>query len=155
MKITVDAPDFEWMAKQVANPKSIMQSYRRHRRAEVQRLMSQGQDPYGQSYQPLSKAYAAKKRERWGNQPILTASGKMRRSYKTRLVGSVLEESMDPPAIYHQEGDGVPERLVLPTAARGIPSRDLEQLDKIGRRFIKRIALKAPRRTFTVGQTVL
>lgn len=78
----------------------------------------------GQRWTPLSPAYALAKRERWGDRPILQASGQMRRAFSKpeRRVGtSSMTLTFDdsgpehgPIAQYHQEGDGVPRRPIIP-----------------------------------------
>lgn len=78
----------------------------------------------GRKWTPLSPAYAAAKLERWGPRPILQASGQMRQAFSrpTRSVGpSSLTLRFDdsgpehgPVAQYHQAGDGVPRRPIIP-----------------------------------------
>lgn len=58
---------------------------------EVERTVfeTEGARILGRPWAPLSPAYARRKRERWGNQPILVASGRMRESLTEPPRGSI------------------------------------------------------------------
>jgi len=65
-------------------------------------------------WQKLSTAYAIRKAEEYPGRGILEASGTMRRSYETKVFSNLLQ-LINPTeyAVYHQEGRGVPERLLI------------------------------------------
>lgn len=65
-------------------------------------------------WQKLSTAYSVRKAEQYPGRGILEASGTMRRSYETKVFSNLLQ-LINPVeyAVYHQEGRGVPERLLI------------------------------------------
>ncbi len=151
MDVEVRTPDFAWMAEQVANPRSFLQAYRRYRRGQIKRTMDAGRDPYGTPYRRLNARYARYKRATYGEQPILTATGTMRASYQTKLQGGAIIETMQSPADDHQAGNPpVPQRLIFPVAARGLPDEDRIAVGKLARRYLRRTAKKAPDRVFMI-----
>lgn len=73
---------------------------------------SEGSAGKSGKWAPLKPKYAAIKRARYGDQPILSATGKMRRSLTDNAENSVYQETAndltigtkDPKAGYHQRG---------------------------------------------------
>jgi phage gpG-like protein len=63
---------------------------------------SQG-DVFGQPWRGLSSRYAVQKRKRWGNRPLLVASGAMQKSFYYKADNnSVLISNKSPYFKYHQ-----------------------------------------------------
>lgn len=76
---------------------------------------AQGRDPYGKPQPPLSRRYQRVKIKRWGQNPVLVASGEMRNSYVQRFRRSSLIEGFTAGyAAYHQSGTSkMPQRLLF------------------------------------------
>jgi phage gpG-like protein len=69
---------------------------------------------FNRRWQPLQPAYAIRKATKWPGRGILEASGRMRKSYETKVFSNMLS-LINPTeyAAYHQEGRGVPERVLI------------------------------------------
>tara|TARA_Y100000310_G_scaffold333905_2_gene412439 strand:+ start:12902 stop:13381 length:480 start_codon:yes stop_codon:yes gene_type:complete len=93
------------------------------------------------SWEPLSPRYAAQKRAKWGQRPLLVASGEMRESLtqrggrhiERRPLADVLEfGSRVPYAIYHQMGtQRMPQRKIL-----DLVDRDRRAIMKLLQRYL-------------------
>lgn len=69
---------------------------------------------FGERWTPLQPGYAMKKAVKYPGRGILEASGAMRRSYEVHAYANILQ-LINPVeyAVYHQEGRGVPERILI------------------------------------------
>lgn len=75
---------------------------------------------FGARWQALSPAYQAKKSTLYPGRGILEASGNLRRSFESRVYSNMLSilntaknKQGEPYGSYHQEGKGVPKRLLI------------------------------------------
>lgn len=117
-------PDFD--LSRLADAREPLRLYGRHREQAFRRNIRLGVDPYQQAYRPLSVRYAKEKARRWGNQPILWASGRMVKSHRVAVMSNRAVESLDSPAPAHQRGNpstNLPKRPPLPDT-RGLPASD-------------------------------
>ena len=98
---------------------------------EKEQFDSEGGAGKSGKWKALKPEYAKRKQKKWGNVPILHASGEMMRSLTSRNApGAVLEKTADeltlgtinPKALYHhgnKRAKGVPQRKVVdPTDAQ-------------------------------------
>lgn len=104
-----------------------LRDYGSYKLRSFRRQSKLGVDPYGQKYRPLSPWYAKFKRAKYGNQPILTATGRMVSSHRVRVTGRKFTESLDDPALKHQIGFEVAKRPPMPDQ-RGLPEGDRQAL---------------------------
>ena len=113
------------------------------RKIEKEQFAGEGIGPSGK-WKPLSAVYAKRKIKKYGNQPILQASGRLAKSLTGTTADSVLEKTAQeltigtnvPYAGYHQRG------------SKARPPVDLseQQLDRIGTvitRKMKQLAANA------------
>ena len=75
---------------------------------------------FGARWQALSPAYQARKSTLYPGRGILEATGNLRKSYQARVFSTMLSVLNDarnkqgePYGSYHQEGKGVPKRLLI------------------------------------------
>ena len=93
------------------------------------------------SWAPLSPRYAAQKQARWGRQPILVASGAMKKSLISKGGAHIArhpdKETLEfgtqtPYAIYHQTGtEQMPQRKIL-----DLMERDRRAIMKLLQRYL-------------------
>lgn len=96
-------------------------------------------DPYGNAWKPLAAFTVADKRSRGVADPfqILHDSGELSKSFQYRALANgvrvfsnhVFDDGT--PADVHQEGDGVPRRMMVPDESLGFPSHWEDEAMKI------------------------
>jgi hypothetical protein len=68
----------------------------------------------GERWQELSQPYKARKATKYPGRGILEATGTLRKSYRKRVYSNLLQVINPVPySQYHQEGRGVPERVLI------------------------------------------
>ncbi len=139
VQLDVEYPDFDQFANRVSNVTPFLREIKHYLRGSRKHHQARGQDPYGQPYAPLSPMYARRKRATWGKKPILIASGEMVEGYRSSITGATLVESYPSPAGYHQAGTTtMPQRLLFPTAALGLPTAQKKRFRQIALAHIER-----------------
>lgn len=142
IRLTIEHRDYDQFAAQVGDVLPMLREVQQYLRQSRKYHTSRGIDPYGNPYKPLNPAYAARKLKRWGRKPILTASGDMVRGYSSEIRTdheARLIESYPYPAAEHQEGIGImPQRLLFPTAAAGLPVSNKKRFRRIAFDHVER-----------------
>lgn len=122
INIRVEIKGDKRVIAQLKNIKEAFSDWKPELRAIGDYLKDFYQDPvfeteggiFGARWQPLSNAYHLRKATVWPGRGILEASGRMRRSYQVKVFANLLElMNTTTYAVYHQEGRGVPERLLM------------------------------------------
>ena len=81
----------------------------------IEKQHSSSGSEFGNSFSALSPRYSAIKAKRWGNQPILTASGKMRKGYSSSVgrTQAVIWNKVSYFQFHHTGTDKMPKRKVF------------------------------------------
>jgi len=130
--------DFSYILGELKNPKPLLNAWASYRRSQFRQQIALQQDPYGESYAPLTAAYREQKQKKWGDRPILRASGKMIRSHTVKVEGNSVRESSESPAQYHQRGNKRLAKRLLLYDDRGLTAPAQDKLLSLAIQRLKR-----------------
>ena len=130
--------DFNYLLNEVKNPKPLLEAWAAYRRSAFRQQIARRVDPYDEPYAPLTAAYLKQKRKKWGNRPILSASGRMVKTHDVKVIGSYVREVIGGAAQYHQRGNKRLKRRLLMYDSRGLPAAAQNKLLELAIKRIKR-----------------
>lgn len=102
-------------------PTELMRSIGEIRRESFDRMIDTETSPSGKKLRSLSPEYTTRKKKKFGNRPKRVASGKTVGSYRQRVYGNRLIETIDSPIAGYLADMGLP---LLPESFDELPSSE-------------------------------
>ena len=120
--------DLQFLINELENPLPLVRAIAAYQKGQFRNNIALGLDAYGDRFTPLNSDYARSKIKAVGRRAILSYSGNMLSTYFQDISKNGVRAGFKSPiAGYHQKGsDRLPQRLLLPTEDRGLPTRDQE-----------------------------
>ena len=133
IKITFPSVDFPGIGKKISDFSEPFSEFGQHRQGRIENQFREERDPYGTGWTPLSSAYLNYKRRTGKIVKIMQSSGIMRASWNYDAQPEEYREGYASKlaAFHHTPGRKLPQRLLLPTAERGLPEQDEAELTEL------------------------
>lgn len=136
IKITFPSVDFPGIGKKITDFSEPFAEFGQYRQGRIENQFREERDPYGAGWAPLSKAYLEYKQRTGKIVKIMQSSGIMRASWNYDAQPEEYREGYASRlAAFHHivetPGRKLPQRLLLPTAERGLPEQDEVELTKL------------------------